>query len=76
MTTATSPFLTTAEAADELRTSPDWVAQQCKAGHLKATKMGGRLGWRIRRSDLDVFTGATSVPTARKRPSRARKAAR
>lgn len=76
MTTTTSPFLTTAEAAAELRATTDWVAKQCKAGHLKATKMGGRIGWRIRRTDLDIFTGAASVEAARKRPSRARKAAR
>lgn len=59
-------WLTTAEVAGALRKTPDWVARQCKAGQLQATKLGN--DWRISDVALDQFMSGP-VPPARKRLS-------
>ena len=59
-------YLTTEEAAEEIRMTPSWVAQQCKAGHLKATKLGTT--WRIDEAALVAFMSGP-VPAARQRLS-------
>lgn len=59
-------WLTTAEVAAALRKTPDWVARQCKAGQLQATKLGN--DWRISDVALDRFMSGPVAP-ARKRLS-------
>lgn len=59
-------YLTTSEVGDLLRKTPEWVAQQCKAGNLRATKLGN--DWRIAKSALVEFMSGP-VPSARKRLS-------
>jgi excisionase family DNA binding protein len=59
-------YLTTAEVAEELRKSPEWVAMQCRNGALAATKLGN--DWRIAETAVAAFmTGGT--PSVRKRMS-------
>lgn len=49
-------WLTTEEVADYLRVRPSTVRQWIRQGTLPALRVGGtRLGYRIRRSDLDRF---------------------
>jgi excisionase family DNA binding protein len=72
-TAVESPYLTAAEAAVILRCSTDYVARQCKAGHIKATNLKGSRGWRIHRTDLESFlAGEKKTP----RPGRTRKPAK
>lgn len=52
-----SPYLTAAEAADLLRTSPINVVRLCRDGRLPATKPAGK--WLILRADLDAHLNAT-----------------
>jgi hypothetical protein len=59
-------YLNTAEVGEILRKTPEWVAQQCKAGNLRATKLGN--DWRIDETALVAFMSGP-VPTARKRLS-------
>lgn len=66
-----SEYLTTAEAASIIRKSVDYVARQCKAGHLRATKTGN--DWRIHRSAVDAFMGLGAIPATR--PDRQRRKA-
>ena len=55
-------YLTTDEVAAVIRKSPDYVARQCKAGQIKATKLGN--DWRIARTALDEFmSGGKAAPT-------------
>lgn len=66
-------YLTTAEVAAEIRTSEDYVARQCNAGHLIAKKVGNE--WRVHRDDLERFMrGGGKAPAARKRGGRRRAA--
>jgi excisionase family DNA binding protein len=66
-----SDYLTTDEAAAIIRKSRDYVARQCKAGALKATKTGN--DWRIHRSAVDAFMGLGAIPATR--PQRQRRKA-
>ena len=63
-------YLTTSEAAGIIRASREYVARQCAAGHLRATKLGDE--WRIHRDDLTRFMSGETVPTDR--PNRRRRA--
>lgn len=60
-----SEFLTTEEAAALIKMQPDYVARQCKAGQIKAKKLGTT--WRIRRADLDAFMAGGMAPATRDR---------
>lgn len=62
-------YLTTEEAAAEIRMSPDYVARQCKAGVIQATKTGN--AWRISRDALDAFMARGKAPATRSRKRRA-----
>jgi excisionase family DNA binding protein len=66
-----SDYLNTTEVATIMRKSPDYVARQCKAGHLKATKLGN--DWRIHRTAVDAFMGLGAIPATR--PERVRRKA-
>jgi excisionase family DNA binding protein len=66
-----SDYLNTSEAAAIIRKSPDYVARQCKAGHLRATKLGN--DWRIHRTAVDAFMGLGAIPATR--PERVRRKA-
>lgn len=58
-------WYTTAEVAALIRTSDEYVARQCSAGHMQAKKVGS---WRIRGSAvIDFMSGTGSAPAARKR---------
>lgn len=46
-------WLTAEEIAKELQVTGETVRAWCRAGQLRATRVGGR--WRIKRSDLDEF---------------------
>ena len=63
-------YLTSREAAEIIRSSREYVARQCAAGHLRATKLGDE--WRIHRDDLTRFMSGEAVPTDR--PNRRRRA--
>lgn len=52
-------YLTTREAAAVIRKSRHYVAAQCKAGQIKAKKLG--TDWRIERAALDAFMGGGSA---------------
>jgi excisionase family DNA binding protein len=73
-TAVESPYLTAGEAAAILRATPDYVARQCKAGHIKATNLKGSRGWRILRTDLEAFMAGRVAKTPR--PGRTRRAAK
>ena len=60
-------YLTTAEVGEIVRKTPEWVAAQCKAGHLQATKLGN--DWRISEDALTLFMSGGSVQPPRKRLS-------
>lgn len=60
-------YLTTAEVAAELRMSEDYVARQCAAGRLAATKLGNQ--WRITDAALAAFMSAGKVEPTRIRQS-------
>ena len=61
-------YLSTEEAALIIGRSPTYVAQQCKAGALRATKHGE---WRIHPDDLREFMRG-GTPIARVREPRRR----
>jgi excisionase family DNA binding protein len=67
-----SDWLNTDEAAAIIRKSRDYVARQCKAGAIRATKLGN--DWRIHRSALEAFMGLDEIPATR--PNRERRVAR
>ena len=59
---ARSPFLTVAQAADELVVTERFIRKLIADGDLRAVKVGGRLV-RIRRADLDdLLRPARVVP--------------
>lgn len=67
MTQAT--YLSAEQVAATIGVEVEYVRRQCKAGHLKATKLGTK--WRIHPADLDAFMrGATVAPA---RPGRSKK---
>jgi excisionase family DNA binding protein len=49
-------FLTTAEVAETIRMSENYVARMCDAGQIKAKKLGNQ--WRISDAALDDFMDA------------------
>ena len=53
MTTVIDPWLTTAEVAEQIRVSVEYVTRQCAGGELQAKKVGHE--WRIRQSALEKF---------------------
>ena len=55
-----STYLTTEEVAAVLRVTPQWVQQQCKAGNLRATKLGTT--WRIAEDALAAFMAGPVEP--------------
>ena len=57
-----SPFLTVAQAADELAVTERFIRKLIADGELRAVKVGARVV-RIRRSDLeDLLRPARAVP--------------
>lgn len=68
-------WMTSEEVAEFLRLDVVTVRRHCKAGHLKATNLKGKAGYRIHRDDLEAFLGK-NVPAARPRPPRGRSRAR
>lgn len=63
-----SDYLTAAEAAEIIRTSDDYVSRQCRAGVIKAKKVGHE--WRIHRDALAAFMlDETPAPATRNRLS-------
>lgn len=63
-------LLTTAEVAEILRKDRDYVSRQCKAGAIKAKKLGDE--WRISRAALRAFLAGDPVTP----PTRTRLSAR
>lgn len=62
----TDQVLTVKEVATIIRARPATVAEWCRKGKIKAFQPEGVKGWRIKRSDLDIFMsqreeGSTSV---------------
>lgn len=49
-------YLRTAEVAEIIRMSEEYVARQCAAGNLRAKKLGTE--WRISEDDLALFMSA------------------
>ena len=69
-----SDYLTTDEAAAIIRMDPDYVRRQCKAGQIKAKKLGNE--WRIGRAELDAFmSGGAAAPTRDRSSARQRRKA-
>lgn len=66
-------YLTTTEAAAEIRTSEDYVARQCNAGHLLGKKVGNE--WRIHKDDLEQFMRSGGKAKATRDRSGRRRAA-
>lgn len=63
-----SDYLTVAEVADRIHMTEDYVTRQCKAGALKAKKLGNT--WRIHVANLEAFMLDDSpAPAARQRLS-------
>lgn len=58
-------YLTTAEVAEIIRKSPDYVARQCALGNLRGKKLG--TDWRIHRTAVDVFMAGGVAPATRVR---------
>jgi len=65
----TGALLTTAEAAERLRTSQRQVTIWCFGGELRASKPGR--GWLIAEEDLEEFLTAKANRPRRKRRQRA-----
>lgn len=71
----TEEYLTTAEVARELRCSATYVSRLCREKKLRGRDLGGSVGWRIHRDDLETFIrGRAPKPTTA--PQAPRKAAR
>ena len=64
-------FLTTAEAAEVIRETAENVARRCKAGQIRASRLGGE--WRIREDDLLDFMTRAENPSVRVRSSAGRR---
>lgn len=65
-----SLYLTTTEAADIVRKTPDYIARQCAKKALRAKKLGN--DWRIHRDDLEAFMrSGVPAPATRSRRRRA-----
>lgn len=56
-------FLTTAEVAEVIRKSEDYVARLCAGGQLPAKKLGNE--WRIREEALEEFMGGGKAEPTR-----------
>jgi len=56
-------LMTVPEVAATLRLHPDTVRRWLRAGQLPAVNLGGRRGYRIRRSELDRFLTSLSTPS-------------
>lgn len=69
-------WLTSDEVAELLRLDVVTVRRHCKAGHIKATNLKGKAGYRIHRDDLLRFLKHGDVDPARPRPPRGRKRAK
>lgn len=53
-------YYTTAEVSAVIRMSTEYVARQCAAGNLRATKLGTE--WRIQGAAIHAFMGASEEP--------------
>lgn len=58
-------YLTTAEVAEIVRKSGDYVARQCALGNLRAKKLGN--DWRIHRASVEAFMSQGTTPPTRVR---------
>jgi excisionase family DNA binding protein len=59
-------YLTASEVAQQIRKTEDYVQRQCKAGVIKAKKLGNE--WRISDAALATFMGdETPAPATRTR---------
>ena len=56
-------LMTVPEVAATLRLHPDTVRRWLRAGQLPAVNLGGRRGYRIRRSELDRYLASLSTPS-------------
>lgn len=63
--TETPDYMTAVEAAEIIRMEPDYVRRQCKAGNIRAKKLGTE--WRITRAALDDFMAGGPAPATRTR---------
>ena len=69
MTTITSErLLTPAEVADYCHISSKTVLRAIRPGRLRASQLGTRGAYRMRKEDVDAWIGATTVPPASPRP--------
>lgn len=46
---------TVKEVAEMLKVSPEAVTRLIRTGKLKAIKIGGRIGYRVRKSEYEAF---------------------
>lgn len=60
-------YLTAEEAAQIIRMDVDYVRRQCKAGAIRAKKLGSE--WRITHAALEQFMVAGEAPPTRVRLS-------
>lgn len=68
-------YLNAVEIGRLLRCSDDYAASLLKAGKIRGVNLGGGLGWRAHRDDVEAFVrGRAAAQTAR--PGRAAKAAK
>lgn len=62
-----SDLLTVPEAAEKLRKSPAFVADEIRRKNLRAAKFGRQ--WHVSRADLDAYIEAhMSIPALRRSP--------
>ncbi|HLZ73350.1 MAG TPA: helix-turn-helix domain-containing protein [Dehalococcoidia bacterium] len=64
MTMATARDLTVKEVAERLGTHPETVRRWLQSGRLRGYRPGGdKLGWRVRREDLEQYIAVrTNAP--------------
>jgi excisionase family DNA binding protein len=69
-----SEYLTAAEIGAMLRCSTTYAGQLLKAGKIPGVNLGGGLGWRAHRADVEAFVRGRAAAKATK--PRAPKAAK
>ena len=64
MTGEPETMYTVKEVATILKVSPEAVQSLIRQGRLKAIKIGGRIGYRVRKTDLDTFMDESATKVA------------
>jgi excisionase family DNA binding protein len=64
----TLTYLSTAEVAEQLQVTPDYVARQCVLGNLRGKRLGHQ--WRISPEAVAEFMAGDPTPATRVRLSR------